>query len=261
MNITGGENETKFQEALEQLGRKHERSVVYRDFMDYYIIQNSKHDTLPLGYTDEEMQLFHTAYTSFKDMMMELIEKHGWYDYIGEYYEEYILAGSKASEKGQFYTPRGISDLLSKMIGTPVELSEAYDPACGSCRNLLDYHCKHPGVRLVGEDLDESACKMGVVNFHVHGVDGVINWIDALTREYMGTSWRILGGKIYVTDLDWIRAVDDLVDGVSILSLSDDTVRDLLGVASVAMRDAQSGVNTMDSDNRENVGGGLDAWM
>jgi type I restriction-modification system DNA methylase subunit len=233
MIISGGLDK-EFDEYMEELGRKHERSKVYVDFMDYYIYQNSESNErkLPSGYTDKEMKLFDKAYHSFVELMQKLIEKYGWYDYLGEYYEEYILAGSKASSKGQFYTPRQISGLLSEIVGCDVGMNEAYDPACGSARNLCEYHSRHPNVRCTGEDLDESACKMAVVNFSCHGVNGVVNWIDALTREYMGTSWKTINGEIFITDMDWIRATEDIMNAVSILTLSDDTIRQLLeGVA------------------------------
>lgn len=226
-----GETANEFEETMEQLGRKHERSKVYVDFMDYYIYQNSRSPErrLPTGYTDDEMQLFDKAYTSFVKVMSELIEKYGWYDYLGEYYEEYILAGSKASSKGQFYTPRQISRLLSELVGgNDVPLAEAYDPACGSARNLCEYHSKHPEVRCTGEDLDESACKMAVVNFSCHKVNGVVHWMDALTREYMGTSWKTINGQIYITDKEWIRANEEIMGAASILTLSDITIQKLL---------------------------------
>lgn len=249
------EYEIRFKEAMEQLAKKHERSKVYVDFMDYYIYKNSKSlDAVkPHGYHGEEYKHFEDAYSSFNSLMQELIKEHGWYDYIGEYYEEYVLAGSKASAKGQFYTPRAISDVLSKIVGFETSMSEAYDPACGSARNLLDYHSKHPDVRCTGEDLDESACKMAVINFHIHGVNGVVHWIDALTREYMGTSWRILKDKIYVTDIDTIRANEEIITGVTLLSLSDETLKQL--ITTIAKNIPQS--DEVTTETKE----GLDTWL
>ena len=133
-----------------------------------------------------------------------------------------MLAGHKASSKGQFYTPRQIGELLSKIVGFNIGMNEAYDPACGSARNLLDYHSRHPEVCCTGDDLDESACKMAVINFSCHNVNGVVNWVDALTREYMGTSWKTINGQIYITDMDWIGAVDEVCEGVSLMQLGDD---------------------------------------
>lgn len=262
------QHEQMFHEPMEQLGKMHERSKVYVDFMDYYIYQNSQSPQrkLPTGYKQEEIQLFDKAYHSFNNLMKSLIKKHGWYDYLGEYYEEYILAGSKASSKGQFYTPRQVSSLLSEIVGCDVNMNEAYDPACGSARNLCEYHSRHPNVRCTGEDLDESACKMAVINFHCHNVDGVVNWIDALTREYMGTSWKTLGGRIYITDLETIRAVDDVMAGVSILSLSDDTIHDMMCVVAEVLGNGGSAkeVTPIDSDKKEHNNkneGVLDDWL
>lgn len=263
--------EQEFRDNMELLAKKHERSKVYVDFLDYYIYQNSESPerVLPSGYADNEMNTFNQAYVNFVKMMEELIEEQGWYDYVGEYYEEFILAGSKAKMNGQFFTPRQISSLLSEIVGCQTELNEAYDPACGSARNLCEYHSRHPGVRCTGEDLDESACKMAVVNFSCHGVNGVVNWIDALTREYMGTSWKTLNGEIYITDMDWIRATEDIMNAVSILTMSDETIQQLLSGVAKAF-------NTIDSDKTEdptppeeevatpkkqNNTGGLDDWI
>jgi type I restriction-modification system DNA methylase subunit len=263
MIISGGLDK-EFDEYMEELGRKHERSKVYVDFMDYYIYQNSESSErkLPSGYTDKEMKLFDKAYHSFVELMQKLIKKYGWYDYLGEYYEEYILAGSKASSKGQFYTPRQISSLLSEIVGCDVGMNEAYDPACGSARNLCEYHSRHPNVRCTGEDLDESACKMAVVNFSCHKINGVVNWIDALTREYMGTSWKTINGEIFITDMDWIRATEDIMNAVGILTLSDDTIRQLLeGVAKTftIIDEGEKPVEAMKENNQKKDV--LDDWL
>ena len=249
----------EFMENMNQLGKMHENSKVYVDFMDYYIYQNSNSPdrALPTGYKKSEMELFGNAYDAFVELMKELIREHGWYDFMGEYYEEFVLAGSKASMKGQFYTPRQISSLLSEIVGFDAGLNEAYDPACGSARNLCEYHSRHPTVRCTGEDLDESACKMAVINFSCHGVNGVVNWIDALTREYMGTSWKTLDGQIYITDMDWIRAVEDVRDGITLLSLSDDVWHDLMMRTVKVLGNVESDV----SDEKVKVKGGLDAWL
>ena len=244
--------EIQFREYMEELARRHERSKVYVDFMDYYISKNSESPGIKQisDYNDTEMKLFDNAYTSFVSLMNEYLKQTDWKDFIGEYYEEYILAGSKASGKGQFYTPQEVSDLLSKVVGQPVVLSEAYDAACGSARNLLDYHSKHRDIRCTGEDLDESACKMAVINFHIHGVNGVVNWIDALTREYMGTSWRIVEDKIYVTDMDMIRTMDEIMASVNLLSMSDETLGRLMKLIKEQC--------PIESDESK---GGLDAWF
>ena len=257
-------SEQKFKEAMDTLGKLHERSKVYVDFMDYYIYQNSNSPDrkLPTGYKEKEYDLFNKAYKNFVILMKELIKEYGWYDYIGEYYEEYILAGSKASQKGQFYTPRQISSLLSRIVGFEANMNEAYDPACGSARNLVEYHSRHPTVRCTGEDLDESACKMAVINFSCHGVNGVVNWIDALTREYMGTSWKTLDGQIYITDMDWIRTNEDIFQSVSLLSLSDETFEAMCKLIHEQLN-GTSNIPVEESvpNGTSKTKGGLDEWF
>lgn len=209
-------NDDDFNDTMELLARKHERSIVFVHFLDYYINKNTRitTDFNSDNYSIEELQLFEQAYNQFRILMNELLSEKGWYDYVGEYYEAFVLAGSKASDKGQFYTPRSISDLLSRITtegGVVYEDGTAYDPACGSARTLLDFQNKHK-CNCLGEDLDESACKMAVVNFHANQVQrGQVNWIDALTREYMGKSWVVFPDKIITTDLDEIRMIQSLV--------------------------------------------------
>lgn len=257
-----------FMENMNQLGKMHENSKVYVDFMDYYIYQNSNSPdrALPTGYKKSEMELFGNAYDAFVELMKELIREHGWYDFMGEYYEEFVLAGSKASSKGQFYTPRQISSLLSEIVGFDAGLNEAYDPACGSARNLCEYHSRHPEVRCTGEDLDESACKMAVINFSCHKINGVVNWIDALTREYMGISWKTIDGHVYITDIDMIRANEEILNAAGILSLSDDTIEQVLKEVAKSLNEANGVEKEETVEMSENKGqlkgnGGLDDWF
>lgn len=223
MSIIKGED-TKFNSLMEEIAKKHERSKVFVDFLDYYINQHTKSTTDFHGsYDDNELNLFKKAYMEFNMLMDSLIKEYGWYDYIGEYYEAFVLAGSKASNKGQFYTPREISELLTRITSSEdniqIRKGTAYDPACGSARNLLNYHSKHADIFLHGEDLDESACKMAVVNFHCHHVlRGQVDWIDALTREYTGTSWIIFPDRIITTNLTEIQMIQTIVGATELLA-------------------------------------------
>ena len=49
------------------------------------------------------------------------------------------------------------------------------------------------------EDLDETACKMAVLNLYSHSIQGSVNWINTLTREYFCT-WIISKDKITISD-------------------------------------------------------------
>ena len=106
-----------------------------------------------------------------------------------------------------------------------------------------------------GGDRGDLAHALGSVGYsqqffflHIHGVDGIVNWIDALTREYMGTSWRVIGDRIIITDMDWIRAVDDVMNGLTVLSLSDDTLCKLLKLGGSVLNGQD---NTEDCDKTD----------
>lgn len=185
-------------------------------------------------YTSEELELFGEAYKEYLLLMQNLLEVHGWYDYIGEYYEAFVLATSKASSKGQYYTPRGISELLTRLVN-PHNITckgdTAYDPACGSARNLLDYQYRNKCM-VHGDDVDESACKMAVVNFHSNKVvRGRVDWCNSLEGDYFGTSWIIFPECIYVTDRDWIESIESITSTYNTLctldSITDDDVQSL----------------------------------
>ena len=191
----------QFKETFDNLTRKHDPNKIYEAFLDYAIQENSNEQLFDMKpdstWTADEILDFQRLYTLFQILNKETIEEYGWADLCGEIYEDCVIATSRSKKLGSFYTPRQISEVLSDIIGGDNQLApSAYDPTCGSSRNLLDYWSRHPEVTLVG--------------------------------EYCGTSYAVIGGHIYVTDRDWIMVQEEILGVIGLLSLSDDAFKVLV---------------------------------
>jgi type I restriction enzyme M protein len=188
----------KFNDLFMQIATRTEISVVWNDFLSYTIQRLSGSEIeLLYQYTKRELQLLEHLFNYWKELTQRLIEEHGYYDFCGVFYEEYILATEKSSNKGQFFTPQIICDLLTYTC--PTDKKVVYDPACGSGRMGLSYYQVNPNFQFIGEDLDETACKMTVLNMYSHMINGSVNWINTLTREHHCT-WIIEDELIHVSD-------------------------------------------------------------
>ena len=188
----------KFNDLFMQISERTDISVVWNDFLTYCIqILSGYEIELLYTYTDKEMKLFNELFEYWQELTKELINKHGYYDFMGVYYEKYILATDKSSNKGQFLTPQSICDLLTYV--SPTDKKIVYDPACGSGRMALSYYQVNHNFQFIGEDLDETACKMTVLNMYSHGINGAVNWINTLTREHHKT-WIINDWRIELSD-------------------------------------------------------------
>jgi len=188
----------RFNELFMQIAERTDISVVWNDFLTYSIqILSGSEIELLYNYTDKELQLFKQLFDYWQELTKELINKHGYYDFMGVYYEKYILATDKSANKGQFFTPQTICDLLTYTC--PTDKKTVYDPACGSGRMGLSYYQVNPNFKFIGEDLDETACKMTVLNMYSHMINGAVNWINTLTREHFQT-WIVEDEMIKLQD-------------------------------------------------------------
>lgn len=188
----------KFYDLFMKIAPRTDISVVWNDFLNYSIqILSGSEIKLLYQYTDKEMQLFNDLFNYWQELTRTLIEEHGYYDFCGIFYEKYILASEKSSNKGQFFTPQIMCDLLTYTC--PTNKKVVYDPACGSGRMALSYYQVNPNFKFIGEDLDETACKMTVLNMYSHMIYGSVNWINTLTREHFCT-WIIEDELIRISD-------------------------------------------------------------
>ena len=189
-----------FVEIFEELAKYNDRSIIWNDFLDYAIAVN----LLSLSSEKKEFKRnYHGNEKAYWDMIVAWIneltvklEKYPYYDMLGEFYEELVQSQSKASKMGQFYTPTGVTELISTIAvdDKPVEILDgkvANDPTCGSASMLLSAHVHSKGKMILhGQELDETSAKMATLNFWSHGCCGSILHMDTLTGEIF-KGWRV----------------------------------------------------------------------
>lgn len=121
----------------------------------------------------------------------DAMERGEWLDAFGELYEELYLSRGKASHKGQFFTPRSVSDLVSGIIDNGKEDGEVNDCAAGSGRLLLSHFMERTKndrnagrrFRYLAQDSDPVACKMCALNLMVHGMNATVVCQDTLAMS------------------------------------------------------------------------------
>lgn len=117
--------------------------------------------------------------------------EHPYGDLLGTYFEEHISLG----EKGQFFTPESICQLMARMtMDASAEGKTVADPACGSGRNLLAAAQLAPRNTFFAQDVDGLCAKMTVLNFYLNGLSGEVAWMNTLSLEHYQSWWVNVGG-------------------------------------------------------------------
>ena len=169
-----------------------DRSIIWNNFLDYCIdinLLNSKERHLDFKGNEE----------NYSEMLAEWLiqldkdlETKPYSDMLGVFYEELVTSHAKSKSIGQFFTPQDVTDLMVDLITEDIKQNTfAYDCACGSARMLLSSHVKSNGdLFCIGQDLDETSCKMAVLNFWSHGVRGSILHQNSITLDFY-QAWRV----------------------------------------------------------------------
>jgi type I restriction enzyme M protein len=158
---------------------------LFSDFIEYSIHCFSE----PNEHLDKKFEQYgNVLHDLFRDMILiyqDGIEREGWYDGLGEFYEA-IASKYQKSDFGQFFTPRSIVDFMVSINGIKDASfgQTVIDPACGSGRFLIAVQSEKQGLLLFGQDLDRTCCLMTVFNMLVHGCVGEVVWGDTLAHEY-----------------------------------------------------------------------------
>ena len=127
------------------------------------------------------------------------LQKGTWLDAFGILYEDMYLTRGKASQTGQFFTPKSVSDLVSDIIGSKEKQASSpvisgkmvNDCAAGSGRLLLAHfieaskldHSAGRPFRYLAQDSDPLVCKMCALNMMVHGMNGRVICQDTLAMS------------------------------------------------------------------------------
>nr|DAP98286.1 MAG TPA: type I restriction system adenine methylase [Bacteriophage sp.] len=187
---------------------------VFRDLLRYIIHGFSLPDTPPLSdwrYTKEQSKIFYDLYVTWIQIMQKQINRHGWYDAFGDLFMA-LTSQRGQQQKGQFFTPIHITELMSKMITgkkeTTTEIPTLYDPAAGSGRTLLAAKADRPQSYLVAWDIDYTCCLMCVCNFLMNSCVGEVVCIDTLRMDNFRGAW-LINAAYYRTGLPSIQWMNE----------------------------------------------------
>ena len=185
---------SNFETLFDGLCRTQDRSIIWNNWLDYCIninlMQTSSQYSSKTFYDNEE-----TYFEMFTEWIQELnlkLDEYSYYDSLGYLYEENVQSKGKQKDFQQYYTPYDVTELMTDLtMDTIQEKGFANDCCCGSGRFLLSLHVKSKGgLYCIGQDLDETSCKMSVLNFWSHGVCGSILHMNTLTNEFY-KGWRV----------------------------------------------------------------------
>lgn len=187
----------EFKEAFDKLCYTRDASTVWTDFLNYsidqFLINPHKKYFHHEKYEEDDYVNFQECFFAWIHGMENYLKDNQWYDLLGELYEDIIISSYKAGTKGQFFTPPSVTTAMTSVVDTDELIEDdgtCMDCACGSGRLLLSWHVQHPEYLCFGEDIDEQAAKMCVLNFLVHGVKGSVCWANSLSGKFFD-AWKV----------------------------------------------------------------------
>ncbi len=148
----------------------------------------------PKDFMNNEETYFE-MFTDWINTLNHELENKAYYDLIGHLYEDNVQSKGKQKNLQQYFTPQNVTEVMSALVmDKKVEEYEsgfASDPCCGSGRFLLAAHYSSKGnLYCIGNDIDETSVKMGVLNFYSHGVRGSVLHMDSLEETFY-KGWRV----------------------------------------------------------------------
>lgn len=144
-------------------------------------------------------------------------------DVLGMYYTESI-ASADQSARGEFFTPRSISTMMSRMSmdvekikaeGKPVTIS---DPCCGSGATILacaeTLKPRQDLMRVTLQDINPTACDMAYINTTLWGIPAEIILGNTLKVEclarWTNVHWHLVGEEQRRRSLKMLDMIRDL---------------------------------------------------
>lgn len=175
----------EFHSTLMEFQYKHDLSTVFNDFLSLNLQAWSRE---PFEGLNEQCQRLYTA--KERERLGLLIKLHlqalqdgvsmnGWFDALGTYYEAFA-SNWKKGKLGQFFTPPAVCDLMTDTLNVMDRFNTIGEPACGSGRNILSIHARHPQNFYFAQDIDPMCVKMCAINMIQHGAQGVVYCMDTI---------------------------------------------------------------------------------
>lgn len=188
--------------------------TVFQDFLRYIIHGFSIPGTPPLTdwrYTKEQNKVFAEMLFAWIRIMDTQIKIHGWYDAFGDLFMA-LTSQRGQQQKGQFFTPTHVTELMSKIAMGKQESSSKIlsvcDPTAGSGRTLLAAKAERPQSYLVAWDIDYTCCLMCVCNFLINSCVGEVVCIDTLRMDNFRGAW-LVNEAYYRTELPTVRWLNE----------------------------------------------------
>lgn len=217
---------SKFQELFDELCRTNDRSIIWNNWLDYCIninLMQTKSKYAPKDFYGNE----ETYFEMFKEWIIELnheLKEKPYHDLIGHLYEDNVQSKGKAKDFQQYFTPQHVTELMSDLCvndGEVIPGTFASDPCCGSGRLLLAAHCDSQGkLFCIGQDLDETSCKMSVLNFYSHGVRGSVLHMNSLTMEFY-KGWRVNRWLLHGVPVPHIEEISNEWEAFNFIGVKD----------------------------------------
>jgi type I restriction-modification system DNA methylase subunit len=156
--------------------------TAFTELLDWTLLPFKKFDS-----AEEQNQVLERYQTHPKvTQLVKLLEligeaSEGFCDPMGELYQQAISSG----HNGQYFTPEPICDMLSMMSGDTLQDGQkVLDPACGSGRMLLAAAKRNRFALFYGADLDNTCCKMALINMLLNSLTGEIAHLNSLSNEF-----------------------------------------------------------------------------
>ena len=119
----------EFEDLFLKLTKHHDNSVVFNDFLSYCVdmfrIDDGNKHFPHERYNKEEYAIFYELFEHLITHTNEVINEQnmGWYDMLGDFYEDVIQSKWKAGTRGQFYTPAPVCEVTTTSRETSSDVS------------------------------------------------------------------------------------------------------------------------------------------
>lgn len=187
----------EFNSLFYRLGRRHEASRVFDDFLTLVICclarqsQESLYFETIKRYKKEELNDFAKLLGQLFIIYDQSISKNDWIDPLGDYYQA-LSSNYKKSGFGQFFTPKSLCDVMANFV---VQINDfgnkINDCAAGSGRTLLAANKVCKGNYYIAQDLDHVCVKMCCINMAFHGLKGEVHHMNTLENNKPWNSYLI----------------------------------------------------------------------
>ncbi|MCR5027026.1 MAG: N-6 DNA methylase [Methanobrevibacter sp.] len=226
---------SKFEDIFNELSRTNDRSIIWNNWLDYCIninLMQIKSQYAPKDFLGNE-EKYYNMFSEWLHGLSTNLESKPYHDRLGELYEENVQSKAKAKDFQQYYTPSTVTEVINELvIDEKTDYTNPFmsDPCCGSGRFLLAAHVKSQGNLIcIGQDLDETSCKMAVLNFYSHGVRGSVLHMNTLEGTFY-KGWRVnrwLLDGIPVPHIEEINHINEAYNFFGVNTLNKDNAPDV----------------------------------